>query len=169
MEEEHQRKPKVLFTFDPAVGMPEDFVPALQQRFALLRLDLAPDPQSFLALHAPSLRVLVGFHTSLPLLQALPNLQLLACPGVGINRIDLPLCQSLGINVTNGASASADDVADLAILLMLAALRRCCPAHKYVRQGLWHLQGAFRLATKVSFSNPIPHPALLSSANLLSC
>ncbi|KAI5064300.1 hypothetical protein GOP47_0020970 [Adiantum capillus-veneris] len=85
-----------------------------------------------------------------PLLDALPNLRIICNSGVGVDNIDLNLCRQRGIRVTNAAHSSVTaDTADMAILLMLSALRRLCPAHNFVRRGSWSLS-SFPLARKAS-------------------
>lgn len=142
-------KPGVLLQAPILPGLLE----GLEQRYSVFRLWEAPDaPASFLALHAPSILALVC-HT-LPvtpaLLHSLPHIQIVANCFVGVDNIDLPHCRLQGIPVTNTPDVLTDDVADLAILLMLAVLRRLCPADRYVRDGLWPAHGHFTLAKKAS-------------------
>lgn len=67
---------------------------------------------------------------------------------VGLDKIDLAKCRERGIRVTNTPDVLTDDVADLAIGLMLAVLRRLCPSDRYVRSGQWK-RGDYKLTTKV--------------------
>lgn len=70
-------------------------------------------------------------------LQSLPRLRLLACFGVGTERVAFDVTRSRGIHVTNTPDVLTDDVADLAIALLLAAARRVCEGERYVRAGRW--------------------------------
>jgi lactate dehydrogenase-like 2-hydroxyacid dehydrogenase len=79
----------------------------------------------------------------------LPQLQLIACFGVGVDAIDLPAAHARGIAVTNTPEVLTDDVADLALGLMLAALRGIAAADRFVRAGRWP-HGAMALQRKVS-------------------
>lgn len=99
---------------------------------------------------ASSIRALVS-QKAVPreLLDLLPGLRLISNFGVGVDHIDLDYCRRRGICVTNTPDVLTDDVADLAILLMLAALRRLCPADRFVRDGLWPVR-PFPLAKKAS-------------------
>ena len=80
----------------------------------------------------------------------LPNLKLVACFGVGIDGMDLGYCRARGIAVTNTPDVLTDDVADLALALMLASLRQVVAADRYVRDGSWVKRGMMPLTTAVT-------------------
>ncbi|RIQ13216.1 C-terminal binding protein [Jiangella rhizosphaerae] len=65
-----------------------------------------------------------GAEVSRRLLSALPRLRLVVRAGVGTDRIDLDAATGLGVAVTNVPDYATDEVADHAVLLMLAAVRR---------------------------------------------
>ncbi|MBX3172790.1 MAG: D-glycerate dehydrogenase [Gemmatimonadaceae bacterium] len=73
--------------------------------------------------------------------------------GVGVNHIDLAAAREAGVLVTNTPDVLTDDTADLALLLMLAVLRRAGEGERELRAGRWsgwrptHLLGA-RLSGK---------------------
>lgn len=83
------------------------------------------------------------------LMEQLPKLKLIACFSVGLDSVDLVAARERGIAVTNTPDVLTDDVADLAIGLMLATARRMAAADRFVRAGSW-LKGAFPLTSKVS-------------------
>jgi len=83
------------------------------------------------------------------LIDALPRLEIVACFSVGLDKVDLGKCKEKGIRVSNTPDVLTDDVADLAIGLMLTTLRRICESDQYVRSGLWK-RGDFKLTTKFS-------------------
>ncbi|KAL0397053.1 UNVERIFIED_CONTAM: Hydroxyphenylpyruvate reductase [Sesamum calycinum] len=58
-------------------------------------------------------------------------------------------CKERGIRVTNTPDVLTDDVADVAIGLALATLRKICLADGFVRSGQWR-NGDFELANKFS-------------------
>lgn len=68
--------------------------------------------------------------------------------GVGVNHIDLEAARRAGVTVTNTPDVLTDDTADLALLLMLAVLRRAGEGERELRAGHWsgwrptHLLGA---------------------------
>lgn len=67
----------------------------------------------------------------------LPALKLIANFGVGLDRIDLARASCREINVTYTPDALTNDVADLALGVLLTLLRRILPADAYVRRGSW--------------------------------
>jgi len=77
----------------------------------------------------------------------LPKLEIISSFSVGLDKIDLGKCKEKGIRVSNTPDVLTDDVADLAIALILATLRRICESDRYVRKGLWK-KGDFKLSTK---------------------
>jgi hydroxypyruvate reductase len=83
------------------------------------------------------------------LMERLPALEIVAINGVGTDAVDLAYARSRGIRVTTTPDVLTDDVADLAIGLMLAVSRRICEGDRYVRAGKW-AGAALPLANKVS-------------------
>jgi len=69
--------------------------------------------------------------------------------GVGYDGIDVAAAKARGVIVTHTPGVLNDDVADLAIALMLATARGIARADRYVRAGQW-TQGPMPLARKVS-------------------
>jgi lactate dehydrogenase-like 2-hydroxyacid dehydrogenase len=68
----------------------------------------------------------------------LPALKLIAGLGAGIDGIDLAHAKARGVAVTNGAGLNADDVADVAIGLLLSAVRQIAAGDRLVRTpGAW--------------------------------
>lgn len=63
-------------------------------------------------------------NVSAELLEGMPGLRLVQTEGVGYNRVDLDAAGRLGITVCNNAGVNAGAVAEQAVLLMLAVLRR---------------------------------------------
>jgi lactate dehydrogenase-like 2-hydroxyacid dehydrogenase len=71
---------------------------------------------------------------------SLPNLGLIASFGVGLDRIDLNEAKRRHVRVTYTPDTLTDDVADLAIGLILASLRKICAGDRFVRTGQWSAQ-----------------------------
>lgn len=67
----------------------------------------------------------------------LPKLEIVGVNSVGFDKVELPSLRARGIAVTNTPGVLTDDVADLAVLLLLAAARRLPAADAYVRRGDW--------------------------------
>lgn len=83
-----------------------------------------------------------------PMLEALPALELLANFGVGYDRIDMACATERGVRVTNTPGVLDEDVADLAMALLLAVCRRVPQAHRFVMEGGW-LNGTFPLSSRL--------------------
>ena len=71
------------------------------------------------------------------IMSALPKLQLVACFGVGTDAIDLTYCRANNIAVSNTPDVLTEDVADIALALMLASIRQVPAADQFVRTGQW--------------------------------
>jgi lactate dehydrogenase-like 2-hydroxyacid dehydrogenase len=83
------------------------------------------------------------------LMEKLPKLKIISCFGVGVDGIDVPAARKLGIAVTNTPDVLTECVADNAMALVLATMRRTVFNDKFVRAGNW-LKGGAPLADKVS-------------------
>lgn len=84
------------------------------------------------------------------LIEALPELELIASFGVGCDTIAVDAARARGVRVTNTPGVLDDDVADLAMALLLAVARRLVDADRFVRAGRWPEQRMFPLARRVS-------------------
>ncbi len=125
---------------------------ALERRFAVHRLWEAPDRDAYLAEHAPHLRAIATNGergASAELIASLPALEIIACYGVGVDAIDFPAARARGIAVTNTPGVLTDDVADLALALMLATARQMPQAERHIRDGRWP-SGPYPLAARMS-------------------
>jgi lactate dehydrogenase-like 2-hydroxyacid dehydrogenase len=85
------------------------------------------------------------------LLEQLPNLKLVSVFGVGYDGIDAKAAVERGVMVTHTPGVLSDDVADLAMGLVLAVSRQIVQADQHVRHGRWP-QGPMPLGRKVSGS-----------------
>ena len=72
-----------------------------------------------------------------PLIESLPNLQLIACFTSGYDRIDVPWCRARGLAVTHAPGVNHEDVADHALGLILAARRQIAAGDRALRAGEW--------------------------------
>jgi len=79
-------------------------------------------------------------------LEKADRLKVIARSGVGYDRIDLDLCSERGIVVTNTPGAMADAVADEALALMLALIRRVFEGDRQVKAGAYAVTVAEDLA-----------------------
>ncbi|MGH8848600.1 MAG: 2-hydroxyacid dehydrogenase, partial [Polaromonas sp.] len=84
------------------------------------------------------------------LMDQLPALEIVSIMGVGYDGVDVPAALERRISVTHTPGVLNDEVADLAIGLMLSVARRIPQADQYVRAGRWVKEGAMPLTRKVS-------------------
>lgn len=70
-------------------------------------------------------------------MEALPDLRLVACNGTGLDLIDTEAARERGITIRHTPDAVTDDTADSAIGLIYATLRRIAEADRFVRSGGW--------------------------------
>ena len=113
---------------------------SLAERFAVHRWFEADAPEALLGAHGTAIRALVtGGHLGLPddLAARLPALEIVAINGAGFDKVDLAAARARGFRVTNTPDVLTDDVADLAIGLVIALLRRIPEADQHVRRGRW--------------------------------
>lgn len=91
----------------------------------------------------PGTRAIVGsgqMRLGGTLLAQLPALEIVAIHGVGHDGLDLAALRARGIRVTTTPDVLTEDVADLAIGLMLAVQRRIAANDALVRGGGWKAQ-----------------------------
>lgn len=109
------------------------------------------DPQAF-AQVAPRIRGIAASgeaKVSRELIAELPALELISVFGVGYDGVDVAAALERGVAVTHTPDVLTDEVADLALALMLAVARRLPQADRYVREGAWP-SAPFPLTRKVS-------------------
>ncbi len=73
-----------------------------------------------------------------PVLNEAKTLKVISRVGTGIDNVDLNAAEKLGINVFRTPDAPTDAVAELAIGLILNALRRLNLADRNIRNGIWN-------------------------------
>lgn len=83
------------------------------------------------------------------LIRALPSLRLIAINGVGYDKVDVGFANGRGADVSTTPDVLTDDVADLAVGLVIGLLRGLPAADRFVRDGRWP-GWAFPLGRKVS-------------------
>lgn len=71
------------------------------------------------------------------MLDLMPRLHIVACYSAGTDELDTAALAARGIPLSTTGAALADDVADLAIGLMLMARRRLVQADRHARGGAW--------------------------------
>jgi lactate dehydrogenase-like 2-hydroxyacid dehydrogenase len=84
------------------------------------------------------------------MIDRMPKLEIIASASVGYDGIPVEYARAKGIPVTNTPDVLNDDVADLAIALMIMTARRLVASDRYVRDGKWPKGGEYPLAQKAS-------------------
>lgn len=74
-------------------------------------------------------------------MDALPKTKVIAHHSVGYDGVDVAAATARGIKVSNTPDVLNDDVADFAIALTLATMRRIPQGDHYVREGRWEREG----------------------------
>jgi len=111
----------------------------------------AKEPQQLLDAKGGTVRGLVqGGGTAAPpkLLDALPKLEIISVFGVGYDGVPVDYCRERGIKVTNTPDVLTDDVADVAVALILMTGRGFVRANRFVHGGEW-LKRSAALTTKL--------------------
>lgn len=124
---------------------------ALAEKFEIFRPYQADDPAAFLAEHGSKIRALAtrgDLGANADLIAALPNLEIISIYGVGFDAVDIELCRAQGIRVTNTPGVLTEDVADLAVAMMLCQAREMVPAEAWARSGDWAAKGAYPLVRR---------------------
>jgi lactate dehydrogenase-like 2-hydroxyacid dehydrogenase len=98
------------------------------------------DKAAYLREHGATIRgVVTGGHTGITraVMEQLPAVEVIAVNGVGTDAVDLAYARDRGIHVTATIGALTEDVADLAIGLLISAARGLGTGDRYVRSGAW--------------------------------
>ncbi len=120
--------------------MPPLVIEGVGRDFTLIRGWEAPDRNALVAEVGPHVRGLAaGGHVAIDgaLFDRLPKLEIVSSFGVGYDHIDAAEAGRRGIVVTNTPDVLTDEVADLAVALLLATLRHIPQVDRYVRAGKW--------------------------------
>ncbi|KAJ4832254.1 hypothetical protein Tsubulata_002022 [Turnera subulata] len=78
-----------------------------------------------------------------------PSVRLVVGTSAGLDHVDLAACARRGVAVTSAANAFTEDVADFAVALLIDVLRRVSAGDRFVRRGLWPVQGDYPLGFKL--------------------
>src|SRR4051794_13159559 len=106
--------------------LPPCDIEPLEAAYSVHRYWEALDKAALLARIAPAVRAIVtrgDLGASTELIQALPNLKMISCYGVGVDGIDLAAARARKVKVGNTPDVLTEDVADAGIGLLLATAR----------------------------------------------
>jgi phosphoglycerate dehydrogenase-like enzyme len=113
----------------PDLGRPLDEAEMVELVTGCVGLIVGVDPVTKRVLEAGPLRVVVKY-------------------GSGMDNIDVPAAEGLGVHVSSTPGANARSVAELAIALLLALARSVGPHDRSVREGSWRRITGIELAGK---------------------
>jgi lactate dehydrogenase-like 2-hydroxyacid dehydrogenase len=115
----------------------------LAERYTVHKWFEIEDQATWLREHGRVVQAAItGGHTGITraMLEQLPALKVVAVNGVGTDAVDLAYCRGRGLAVTATLGALTEDVADLAIGLLIAACRNLAAGDRFVRAGEWELK-----------------------------
>ena len=139
--------PEILMT-GPLMAYAAD---QLKARFTVHELWKADDKAALLRSLADRVRGIAGGgHVKIDgaLFDALPKLEMIANFGVGYDNVDAAEAGRRGLVVSNTPDVLTDEVADLAIGLLISTVRQLPQVDRYLREGKW-LTAAYPLTTSL--------------------
>lgn len=116
----------------------------LAAKFTIHELADMADPLAWLSIHGTKIQYVStnGQDGIRPeYVEAMRNLKLISCYGVGYDAIDTAQAVSRGIWVTHTPNVLNAEVATTALMLMLACYRNLLADDAYVRSGKWQTDG----------------------------
>ncbi|KAI3741251.1 hypothetical protein L1987_58922 [Smallanthus sonchifolius] len=126
---------------------------SISNKFQILKAYDSPLPtHDFLQANAQSVKAVICSGNSpitADVLRDLPALQLVVSTTTGVNHIDMAECRRRGIRVTNVGDVFSDDVADVAVGLLIDVMRRISGGDKFVRGGRWPVTEQYPLGSKL--------------------
>lgn len=131
--------------------------PSMMERFAqsftVHKWDEVKDSQDWPSIAPRIQAVATNGHDGIKneIMSALPNLAIISCYGVGYDAIDTSLAATRGIMVTHTPNVLNADVANLAILLMLATSRCLMRDEAWARSGKWAEAGHAPLTRSIEY------------------
>lgn len=141
-------KPEALQTV--AVLVPGHFndhaVQRIDSTFKRVRIERA-DPALVTDEMRKSVRAIASFAgIDAAMMDALPNLELVASFGVGYDSVDAGHAAKKNIMVTNTPDVLTEEVADTTLGLLINTVREMYAAEKWLRDGDWVRKGHYRLS-----------------------
>ena len=129
-------KPEILLLkafYEPAMA-------ALEREFIVHKLWTMPGGAAGIRKTAANARAAISTTTTAVnrgIFEALPKLEILCCYGPYTTLIDAAAAKERGIIITSTPDSTAEPVADLAMGMIVAVMRRLCEADRFVRSGAW--------------------------------
>jgi lactate dehydrogenase-like 2-hydroxyacid dehydrogenase len=133
----------------PVATMPM-IMEGIDKSFSLIKLWEQADPDAYLREHSSSIRAIAGGNKKRmdsAFFSQFPNLEIVSSFGVGYDGVDAGWCGKNNIMVTNTPDVLTDEVADLALGLLISTIRQLPQSDAYLRRGDWVSKGAYPLTT----------------------
>jgi hydroxypyruvate reductase len=132
-------------------GLHPLYLKALETRFKVHTDPQTTDPKGFEALAPRIVGIAASGESKVPgaLMAQMSALKIVSVFGVGYDGIDVAAASASGVAVAHTPGVLSEDVADLALALMLAVARGLPRADQHVRAGAWP-NGGLPLGRKVS-------------------
>lgn len=127
-----EEKPWALISEVGEQGYVEEMADVIKPHFHIISYkDFQLNPK----LHGPKIQALLLWN-AIPvvepsLLSLLPSLKVVANGGVGIDHLDVPYINSLGVKVTNTPGVVSNATADIGMALLLASARKVVEGHQF--------------------------------------
>ncbi|TPI71507.1 2-hydroxyacid dehydrogenase [Mesorhizobium sp. B3-1-3] len=133
-----------------AILVPGDFndhaVGRIDETFKLVRIERA-DPGLVTDEMRATVRGIASYAgIDAAMIDALPDLEIIASFGVGYDSVDANHAAKRGVMVTNTPDVLTEEVADTAIGLLINTVRELYAAEKWLRDGDWVEKGNYRLS-----------------------
>ena len=119
---------------------PKALMLRIGERYDLLDAAGKPLNEKFSADELSTVRAMItagGTPLGADMMDLMPKLAAIVCYGTGYDGVDLAAASKRNITVGHSPGANAASVADIAVTLMLAVVRRLPVADQYVRSGDW--------------------------------
>jgi lactate dehydrogenase-like 2-hydroxyacid dehydrogenase len=132
--------------------VPDAFRNRLAAHYDVLGPLAPPFPETVAAMPRPdaervgALITMGSVRTTRAAIATLPALGLISCMGSGYEGVDLDAARERAIAVTHSPAANASAVADVAMGLLIASVRRMFDANAFLRRGDWKGNAAKRMA-----------------------
>lgn len=132
--------------------LPDFLTSALRERYEVHDLSAAPDREQMLSDVSSNVRAIVmtgGSITPPAFLDRLPSLEIISVNGVGYDGVPVDYCRARGLRLTNTPDVLTDDVADIAVALVLMTSRGLVHANRLLHANQWS-EGTSTLTMKAS-------------------
>jgi D-3-phosphoglycerate dehydrogenase len=124
----------------PAAGAPNGYGYEMEalERLGAEIVECPPNEDAFVAAAPEADAIYAKVMRITPrIIEAATKAKIIACASVGVDYVDVRTASARGIPVTNCPDTFIEEVADHAMMLILATHRRCIEQDRMVREGRW--------------------------------